>query len=128
MAEAGVYVFDLTPLTRQIASERRTAVIGFDLPTHSLKTGVPSVLFGIAITSVFTKLLGPWSVLPGMAAGAWVWWMLASRTSSGLRVKRWRAMVDRRRLRNVITVCGEAFVLTEPRIERLRTASVPVSR
>lgn len=124
MSDSGVHVFDLTPLTRRLASERRTAVVGFDLPTQTVKLAIPAAVAGAIVAGMLSKLLGVYTVLPGVAVGFAVYLLLSGRTKSGLRLRYYQAFLDKRRARNVITVCWQPMVTGTPKITTISPGSV----
>ena len=127
MPGTGVHVFDLPPLTRRLASERRTAVVGFDMQTQTLKAAIPAVLVGVLIGAMFSQLLGVFTMLPGAAAGGAVYWLIAGRASTGLRVRHYQRFLDRRRVSDDILVCWRPMASGSSTFIRFLPGSVPLA-
>lgn len=87
-------VFELTPLTRGAASERRVVVKTVEMNRQTFFT----LLAGIAPAVVITSLFWPFLGIPSLAVFALVEaaavWLVRGRSSKGLRLNRMVAMRD----------------------------------
>jgi hypothetical protein len=124
-----VRIYTLTPLTRRAGSQRRAVLSGFDVPWRLVKVlglgAVPALLAAL----VLWPLLGAWSLTAFVLVEAAVWWLVESRDTTGLKVKHWRGLLDRRQARlGVLLVCGEPLVGRRGRRAKLVSSSVGVPR
>jgi hypothetical protein len=86
---------------------------------------VPALLAAL----VLWPLLGAWSLTALVLVEAGIWWLVESRDTTGLKVKHWRGLLDRRQARlGVLLVCGEPLVGKQGRRARLVSSAVRVPR
>jgi hypothetical protein len=124
-----VRIYTLTPLTRRARSQRRAVLAGFDLPWQALKVFGLGALPALLVTLLTWPVLGAWALVAFVAVEAATWWFVESRDTTGLRVKRWRGVLDRHRARlGVLFVCGEPLIPHRGRRVKLVASTARVTR
>lgn len=98
----------LTPLTGRKADEHRTATIaGVDMRRETLKIGAVAVIPAVAISAAAWPLLGARTVFVFAFTIVASWWGLATRSTTGLRRRRFEGFLDKRRSSvGVFMLCG----------------------
>jgi hypothetical protein len=102
-----VRVFCLTPLTRGAGNERRAVVKGFDVRVRTM------IIAGVAAVPALVVAAIAWAVIgvPGLLAlplvEALAFWLVEARTRSGLRLRTYQALTDRRKAKSEV---GKFFV------------------
>ena len=89
-------IFCLTPLTRGAASQRRVVIQGFDLPARALLIAGLAFLPAIVVTLIAWALVGMLGLLAIPLVEGLAFWLIETRTRSGLRLRTYRALADKR--------------------------------
>lgn len=89
-------IFCLTPLTRGAASQRRVVIQGFDLPARTLLIAGLASLPAIVVAVIAWSLVGVLGLLAVPIVEALAFWLIETRTRSGLRLRTYRALADKR--------------------------------
>jgi hypothetical protein len=94
-------LYDLTALTGREASEdRRTVIMSYDVSHDTLRTLIVAGIPGLACMGLFAPLLGLYAVIVGALIGLTVGVLVYARSSSGLRLRLWRQLWNKRRAAN----------------------------
>lgn len=122
-------IYTLTPLTRRAASQRRAVLSGFDVPWRLVKVLGIGAVPALLVALVLWPLLGAWSLTAFVGVETGVWWLVESRDTTGLKVKHWRGLLDRRQARiGALLVCGEPLVDSHGKRSRVVASAVRVPR
>lgn len=124
-----MYVYDLTPLTRQAKSERRFAWQGFDLPRRQVYIVMVTTVVMLPLVAMFYALLGIWVVFLVVVGYALPLFLIESRTSDGMKLRRINSLYDQR-VSNTgkFIICNRQIEPLRTRVRVLRAASVPVDQ
>jgi hypothetical protein len=124
-----VRLYTLTPLTKRAARSRRAVISGFDLPWRTVKVLGLGAVPALIVALVAWRVMGTWAIFAFLGVEAAVVWAVEGRDTTGLQVKHWRGLLDRRQARlGVLLVCGEPLVGRRGRRSVVVSSSVPVSR
>jgi len=103
-------VFTLSRLTRDVATQRRVVIQGFDLPFRGLMIAGVSFIPAVVVTLIFWPLFGSLAVIAIPVVELAAFWIIETRTRSGLRLRRYQAFIDARRsLAGKFVCCGEVI-------------------
>jgi len=103
-------VFVLSRLTRNVAAQRRVVIQGFDLPARGLIIAGAALLPALLITAIMWVFLGMLAVIAIPIVEVAVFWLVESRTRSGLQLRQYQAFLDRRRsVAGKFVCCGTPF-------------------
>ena len=107
MALARMKVYTLTNLTRKSSSQRRVVIQGLDLPARGLIIAAIGFLPGLFASLIAYQLIGTYGFSMLFIIEGAVFWLIESRTRSGLHLRQYQSLLDRRRS-NVgkFTCCG----------------------
>lgn len=122
-------VYVLTPLTRRAVEQRRAVIQGFDVPWRTIKVLLIGFVPAVAAAALAWLAVGEYAVGVFLAVEAAVYWVAETRTRSGLRLRRYQALIDRQRARlGVFTVCGRPINPgLDPRVFTVVSSSAPVA-
>ena len=108
-----MHVYDLTGLTRSAGEQRRVVIQSFDVPLQSLVLAICGVVVALPFVVVLFPLLGYLALFGIGVVEAVVFWLFRWRARSGLRLKHYQAILDRRRSHvGQLLVCGQPYDLT----------------
>ena len=103
-------VYALTGMTRDASAQRRMVIQGFDIPARVFMVMLAAAGPALVITLIGWALVGSYAIvlLPAFLAGVFV--LVEGRSRSGLRLRNYQALLDRKRASNGRWfVCGEEF-------------------
>jgi hypothetical protein len=123
-----VRIFCLTPLTRGAAGQRRVVIQGFDLPARALVIAGLALVPAIVVTLVAWALVGEVALLAVPLVEGVAFWLIETRTRSGLRLRTYQAMADKRKAQREVGrffVAGREFDPLGEEWVRVRSGSVP---
>lgn len=124
-----MHVYDLTGLTRGAGEQRRVVVQSFDVPLQSLVLGICGVVVALPFVAVLFPLLGLFALFGIGVAEVGVFWLFRWRSRSGLRLKHYQAILDRRRSHvGQIVVCGQPYDLDAHLALSVVASSMPSPR
>lgn len=103
-------VFTLSRLTRDVAAQRRVVIQGFDLPFRGLMIAGASFVPAVVVTIILWPLFGSLAIIAIPVVELAAFWLIETRTRSGLRLRRYQAFVDSRRsIAGKFVCCGEVI-------------------
>ena len=107
-------VYTLTRLTRSAGQSRRVVVAGFDVPMRGLIVTVLAVAIAFLPTLILWIFVGSWAlIVPLISVGA-AFYLVETRARSGLHLRTYQVMIDKRRASIGRFVCCGRTV--EPRM------------
>lgn len=122
-------VYDLTPMTRKADEGRRFVISGFDIKKRTMLIGGLALVPGLVMTGILFKWLQMWSLLSIPLFLALAFWLFEWRSSQGMKLRNWRALLDKRQASNgQFYICGHPVDVMYSDITFVRTATVPVER
>lgn len=95
-------VFDLTPLTRGASAQRRVVIQGFDLPARGLMIVALASIPGLMAVAVAWTLIGRLGLFALPAVDIAALYLIETRTRSGLHLRTYQTLYDRRKSRSRI--------------------------
>lgn len=124
-----MHVYDLTGLTRGAGEQRRVVIQSFDVPLQSLVLTICGAVVALPFVAVFFPLLGFFALFGIGVFELGVFWLFRWRSRSGLRLKNYQAILDRRRSHvGQILVCGQPYDFTIGRAITVVSSSMPNPR
>ncbi len=120
-------IYALTPLTRRALDQRRAVLSGIDVPWRVVKVLGIGALPSLLVAFMAWSFVGTWALVAFVLGEACTWWLVESRDTTGLRVRRWRGLLDRRQAHlGVLVVCGEPVIGRQGRKAQVVSSSVRV--
>ena len=98
-------VFVLTELTRNASSQRRVVIQGLDLPARGLLIALAALLPGILLSALFFAVLGQYAFFMIPISEVAMFWLVESRTRSGLHLRQYQSLLDRSKSNVGIFMC-----------------------
>lgn len=119
-------VYALTALTREAGSARRVVILGFDAHLRGVVIAVAALALAAAPTFFAWLLVGPAALtVTGLIVAA-VFYLVEHRTRSGLQLRTYQAMADRRSERiGQFICCGRRVYPNRTGIGTVRSSSMP---
>jgi hypothetical protein len=102
-----VRIFCLTPLTRGAASQRRVVVHGFDLPARGLLIAGLAFVPAVVVAVIAWMMVGELGFLAVPLVEVLAFWLIETRTRSGLRLRTYQALTDKQKAKREV---GKFFV------------------
>jgi hypothetical protein len=103
-------VYSLTPLTRSANLQRRVVIQGFDVPLRGLTVAGLAAIPGLILTAVVWSLVGSYAILAFALVEGAAFWLVESRTRSGLQLRQYQRFMDMRRNQTgQFLLCGETI-------------------
>ncbi len=103
-------VYSLTPMTRSANLQRRVVIQGFDLPLRGLTIGGLALIPAVPLTAIFWPFLGVYALFVLIAVEGAAFWMIETRTRTGLELRRYQRFVDMRKsISGSFIMCGEVI-------------------
>lgn len=122
------YMFSLTPLTRNASQDRRITVQGFDLNRRHFFLALMGFPVGAILAASFWGMFGSYALLFTMFWYIALFWFVETRTSTGLRLRRYQALIDSKTSNTgQFVLCGAEVNPGESRETKILSASVPVT-
>lgn len=122
-------VFVLTTLTRGAGEGRRTTLGTFDVKVRHVMLLAAATPVAIVLLAAFWPLLGSLAVLLVPLVWGAAFYLFESRTRSGLKLRRYQALADRRNGQKSIGkvfMCGQPVAADRFGTRVMRAAAVPV--
>ncbi len=124
-----MHVYDLTGLTRGAGEQRRVVVQSFDVPLQSLVLAICGFVAALPFVIVLFPLLGYVALFGIGLVEVGVFWLFRWRSRSGLRLKHYQAILDRRRSHvDRFLVCGVPYDLTRGLALSVVPSSIPAPK
>ena len=102
-------VYTLTKLTRSAGQSRRVVVAGFDAPLRGLVVTILALAVSAIPTMILWLAVGPLALVLSMLTVGAAFYLVEGRTRSGLRLRTYQAMIDKKRERiGQFMCCGQA--------------------
>lgn len=119
-------VYALTALTREAGSARRVVILGFDAHLRGVVIAVAALALAAAPTFFAWLLIGPAALnVTGLIVAA-AFYLVEHRTRSGLQLRTYQAMADRRNERiGQFICCGRRVHPNRTGIGTVRSSSMP---
>ncbi len=120
-------IFDLTPMTRGAAADRKTVVATVEMKTRHLVVLIASILPCMVLTAALWGILGQYVVLLWPIVIGTIFAFVEGRTRSGMQVSYWQALRNRQQ-----SSVGRFFIGStevdpnETEVRMVRRSSVPV--
>jgi len=102
-----VRIFSLTPLTVGASRQRRIVLHGFDLPARGIVIGALALLPALLLTAFAWTFVGELALFMIPLTELVAFWLVEYRVRSGLRLRMYQALNDRRKAKNEV---GKFFV------------------
>lgn len=102
-------VYVLTNLTRTVSQQRRVVIQGFDLPVRGLTIAGLAFLPAIPVTAIAWMIVGQYALVCIPTIELLAFWLIESRTRSGMQLRRYQRFLDMRR-----SVSGTFMVCNRP--------------
>lgn len=125
----GLIVYDLTPLTRGAAEQRRAVIQGFEVRWRPFLIGVIGLVPSFLLTALLWPWIGSFAILSGpILIGATIW-LVEGRARRGQRLRNWASLKNR-----LTSSTGSFFVSGTPfdplhaPMSLLQSASLPVEQ
>ncbi len=121
-------IFCLTPLTSGASRQRRVVLHGFDLPARSLVIAGLAFVPAVLVTAIAWSLVGETALFAVPAVEGLAFWLIETRTRSGLRLKTYQALNDKRKAKREVGkffVAGREFDPAGEEWYVVRSGSVP---
>lgn len=90
-------VFDLTPLTRGAAAERRAVIQGFEIRWQTLVVAALSAIPGLLLTVILWPWLDSMAILVIPATVGAALWLINGRASRGMQLRNWQSLSNKAR-------------------------------
>lgn len=120
-----MHVYDLTGLTRGAGEQRRVIIQSFDVPLQSLVLAICGCVVALPFVALFFPLLGFFALFGVVAIEVAIFWLFRWRSRSGLHLKNYQAILDRRRSHvGQFLVCGQPYDFTRGRALTVVSSSV----
>jgi hypothetical protein len=124
----GPKVYDLTPLTRSF-NQRRVVIQGFDVSLRSLIVFLVGLAPSLILTAIAWTVLGMYALLMLVLGEVATFWLIEGRSRGGLRLKNYRALIDRKRsMSGSFICCWQPIDVTNGTWASVVAAAVPVDR
>lgn len=108
-----MHIYDLTGLTRGAGEQRRVIIQSFDIPMQSFILSICGFVAALPFVVIFYPLLGYFAFLGIVVVEMGMFWLFRWRSRSGLRLKNYRSILDRRRSHiGQFLVCGQPYDFT----------------
>lgn len=88
-------VFDLTPLIRGAASERRAVIKGFEVRWQTLVVGMSASIPALLVTLILWRPFGNLAVFAMPAVIGAALWLFIGRSNKGMNLKNWQSLRHR---------------------------------
>lgn len=119
-------VYSLTPLTRSVNLQRRIVIQGFDLPLRSVVISSVAVVPGALLAVILWPLLGTNALFAVPVVIGAAFWLVESRTRSGLQLRQYQRFMDMRRdVSGQFLLCGEIISPRGHQFGRVVASSMP---
>lgn len=102
-------VYSLTNLTRNANQQRRVVIQGFDLPVRGLTIAGLAFIPAIPVTAIAWAVVGQYALVCVPIIEILAFWLIESRTRSGMRLRRYQRFLDIRR-----SVSGTFMICNRP--------------
>lgn len=102
-------VYSLTPLLRSANQQRRVVIQGFDLPVRGLTIAGLALAPALLATAALWSFFGQYALVAVPLIELFAFWVIESRTRSGLQLRQYQRFVDERR-----SVSGTFLVCNRP--------------
>ena len=93
-------VFDLTPLTRGAASERRIIIKTFDFNRLNFQVALMALPVAALVASISMIVLGKYAVFVFVAVEFGVFWLVRGRSRKGLHLTNLQRLRDKRKAKD----------------------------
>lgn len=102
-------VYTLTKLTRSAGQSRRVVVAGFDAPLRGLVVTILALAVSAIPTMILWLAVGPLALVLSMLTVGAAFYLVEGRTRSGLRLRTYQAMINKKRERiGQFMCCGQS--------------------
>jgi hypothetical protein len=121
-------VYSLTGLTRNANAQRRVVIQGFDLPARGLLIAALAFVPSLLVTVIFWLFIGEYALVMIPLVELGVFWLIEGRTRSGLKLRNYQTLYDRKRSSvGTFFVCGHPVDFRHGRAVTLVSSSIPGS-
>ena len=121
-------VFDLSPLTRRAASQRRVIVSGWDVPLRGFMIFLAALPGALAVTALLWVLFaGEYALVMIPLVEAAVFWLIETRARSGLRLRTYQTILDSQRVQiGTFFCCWRVIDPLSGRLGVIVASSMPI--
>ena len=121
-------MFSLSPLTRRAASQRRVIVSGWDVPLRGFMIFLAALPVALAVTALLWVLFaGEYALAMIPVVEIAVFWLIETRTRSGLRLRTYQTILDSQRAQiGTFFCCWRVIDPLSGRLGVIVASSIPV--
>ncbi len=121
-------MFSLSPLTRRAASQRRVIVSGWDVPFRGFMIFLAALPVALAVTALLWVLFaGEYALAMIPVVEIAVFWLIETRTRSGLRLRTYQTILDSQRAQiGTFFCCWRVIDPLSGRLGVIVASSIPV--
>ena len=87
----------MTPLLRSANQQRRVVIQGFDLPVRGLTIAGLALAPALVVTAILWPFFNQYALVAIPIIELFAFWVIESRTRSGLQLRQYQRFVDKRR-------------------------------
>jgi hypothetical protein len=121
-------IYPLTGLTRTASEQRRVIIQGFDLRWRTFVIIAGSSPAAVMVTAIAWTVVGQAAIFCMVIVPAVVYALVERRTRSGLQLRTYQHLVDRRRTGvGQFYICGQPFDPSALRWGRIAFSNVPAA-
>jgi len=119
-------VYSLTPLLRSANQQRRVVIQGFDLPVRGLTIAGLALAPALVVTAILWAFVGQYALVAVPGVELFAFWVIESRTRSGLQLRQYQRFVDKRRSASgTFLVCNRPITPLSHVFGHVMASSVP---
>ena len=118
----------MSPLTRRAASQRRVIVSGWDVPLRGFMIFLAALPVALAVTALLWVLFaGEYALAMIPVVEIAVFWLIETRTRSGLRLRTYQTILDSQRAQiGTFFCCWRVIDPLSGRLGVIVASSIPV--
>jgi hypothetical protein len=119
-------VYSLTPLLRSANQQRRVVIQGFDLPVRGLTIAGLALAPSLVIAAILWPFFNQYALVAIPIIELFAFWVIESRTRSGLQLRQYQRFVDKRRSASgTFLVCNRPITPLSHIFGHVLASSVP---
>lgn len=121
-------LYSLTPMTGRTSGNDRTTVIGtVEMKWRTFWIGIFALIPGAFLTMVFFLIIREWAFLWIPIVEIAAFYLIESRTTDGLNVRRYQGMLDKKKSSiNTFYLCGQPIDVQDETYGIIRQITMPV--
>ncbi len=116
----------MTPLLRSANQQRRVVIQGFDLPVRGLTIAGLALAPALVVTAILWPFFNQYALVAIPIIELFAFWVIESRTRSGLQLRQYQRFVDKRRSASgTFLVCNRPITPLSHVFGHVMASSVP---